>query len=174
MKKSAFELSKLVQECVEALRGRSRKKSLSITVSIPDDLPRIHGDETKVHSVITNVLTNADKFTPDPAKIKIRARVNAKDRCIVQVTDNGIGPPQGQAGEVIQFFHHDEGDRVKKYGGLGIGLVLAREILTAHGGKIRMEARKGHPGSIVTFDLPLAGRGKARGKGRKKGKARKR
>ena len=150
---SRFHLRDLVKECVESLEARSRKVSLKVSVSIPRGLPRVEGDERRIHSVLTNVLSNAEKFTPDRARIAIRVTRRGKDRAEVRVTDNGVGVSRAKAASAFPFFKHADDPLVKKYGGLGIGLTLAREILKAHGCEIDLVG--GRRGAIVTFELPL-------------------
>jgi signal transduction histidine kinase len=144
-----FELRPLVEECVESLRARARKRSLSVRVAWPRVPTWIEGDERKVHSVLTNVLANAEKFTPDDAKIDIRIRAGA-GKCGITISDNGAGPQH--AG--IELFKTSADPRTA---GLGIGLMLARQILRAHGCDIALE-RGARRGAVVRFDLPLAKR----------------
>jgi signal transduction histidine kinase len=146
-----FPLGTLVEECVESLKGRSRKSSLAVRVSIPRNLPPVEADERKVHSVLTNVLSNAEKFTPEHARIELRV-VRRGPKAVVRVADNGIGV---EAKGAFPYFKHQEDAAAKKYGGLGIGLTLVRQILQAHGCSIEL-ARRRQGGTVVTFDLPLA------------------
>jgi signal transduction histidine kinase len=145
-----FGLKGLLEECVESLKARSRKKSLRVRVSLPRKPPVVKADERKIHSVLTNVLANAEKFTPDDARIEVRVAAGREGRCRVQVADNGVGPEEPR-GEIRLFKSTSD----PKYGGLGIGLMLARQILQAHGCDIALErGRRG--GAVVSFDLPLA------------------
>lgn len=150
LKASTFDLKPLVEECVESLRARARKKSLRVRVAWPRKRPAILADERKVHSVITNVLANAEKFTPDEARIGIRVEAGRKGRCRVSVADNGAGPEDAEGG--IQLFKSTSDPRTA---GLGIGLMLSRQILQAHGCDISLE-RGPRGGAVVRFDLPLA------------------
>lgn len=152
LKTSRFDLGKLLDECVESLRARSRKRSLRVRLRLPRRPVRVEADERKIHSVLTNVLANAEKFTPEDARIEIRVSSGPPGRCRVQVVDNGIGPEQPR--EEIGLFKTRADP---KYAGLGIGLMLSRQIVQAHGGDLVLErGRRG--GAVVTFDLPLAAR----------------
>lgn len=150
LKISRFDLKPLVEECVASLRARARKKSLRIRVAWPRRRPVIEADERKIHSVLTNVLANAEKFTPPEARIDVRVEAGKKGRVRVSVTDNGSGPEDESGG--IQLFKSTADPRTA---GLGIGLMLSRQILQAHGGDVVLErGRRG--GAVVSFDLPLA------------------
>ncbi|HEX6863320.1 MAG TPA: HAMP domain-containing sensor histidine kinase [Thermoanaerobaculia bacterium] len=153
---SVFDLRGLIDECVESLRARSKKESLRVDLDLPRRLPALRADERKIHSVLTNVLSNAEKFTPASARISLRVRREGP-KVVVRVSDNGIGVDASKAGARFPYFKHDEDARTKKYGGLGIGLMLVRQILEAHGCSIRLE--RGRPGgTVVTFELPVAPR----------------
>ncbi len=147
-----FNLRPLVEECVESLKGRSRKKSLRVRLKFPRNPVFVEADERKIHGVLTNVLANAEKFTPEDSRIDIRVEPAGRGRIRIRVADNGIGP--GEAGGQIQLFKTTTDP---KYAGLGIGLMLARQVLHAHGGDISLE-RGRRRGAVVTFDLPAAKR----------------
>jgi signal transduction histidine kinase len=147
-----FDLKPLVDECVASLRARARKKRLRVRVVWPRRRPVVEADERKIHSVLTNVLSNAEKFTPDDARIEIRVSAARDGRCRVTVTDNGTGPERDPS--EIRLFQTSTDPR---YSGLGIGLMLARQILRAHGCDIALARRRGG-GAEVRFELPLARR----------------
>ena len=147
-----FDLKSLVDECVASLRARARKKRLRVRVVWPRRRPVVEADERKIHSVLTNVLSNAEKFTPDDARIEIRISAGREGRCRVTVTDNGTGPERDPS--EIRLFQTSADPR---YSGLGIGLMLARQILRAHGCDITLARRRGG-GAKVRFELPLARR----------------
>jgi signal transduction histidine kinase len=150
LRASGFDLKPLVDECVASLKARARKSSIRVRVAWPPRRPEILADERRIHSVLTNVLSNAEKFTPDDARIEIRIEAGKKGRCRVSVTDNGSGPEDPEGG--IELFKTTTDPRT---GGLGIGLMLSRQILQVHGCDIALERRRGG-GAVVRFDLPLA------------------
>ena len=143
-----FDLRPLLEECVESLRARARKKSLQVKTVIPKGRIPVSGDERKIHSVITNVLANAEKFSPDEARIEIRVGKPRDGRLRVSVTDNGVGLKEAKAD--IQPFKTTSDYR---YAGMGIGLTLAKQILQQHQCQIVLE-RGPHGGARVQFDLP--------------------
>ena len=146
-----FALKPLVEECVESLRARAKKTSIRVRVFWPARPPVVDGDERQIHSVVTNVLANAEKFTPADARIEIRISSPKGGRVKVVVSDNGVGPESDRPD--IQPFKTTSDP---KYAGMGIGLTLARQILQAHGGDILLKrGRRG--GASVEFDLPAAG-----------------
>ncbi len=162
VERKKFPLGDLVREEVESLRARSRKETLDVTIEIPRRLPLVEGDERAIRSVFTNVLSNAEKFSPPQARIAIRARRATRTRCEVEVEDNGIGTAELKR-EDFPFFRSSDDAVSKKYGGLGIGLALARDILASHGCAIRLGPAS-RRGARVVFDLPLAGAGTRTGR----------
>jgi signal transduction histidine kinase len=100
--------------------------------------------------VLTNVLANAEKFTPEDARIDFKVEQAGDGRCRVTVSDNGRGPEAPRS--EIQMFKSTSDPRTA---GLGIGLTLARQILQAHGCDIALE-RGLRGGARVRFELPLA------------------
>lgn len=149
LKVTRFLLRPLVEECVESLKARARKRSLRVRVAWPRKDVEIEGDERKIHSVFTNVLANAEKFTPDAARVEVKVKCS-DGRCRLEVIDNGKGP-EPEAGP-IEMFRTTSDPRTA---GLGIGLTLARQILEAHGGEILL-TRGPRGGARIAFDLPLA------------------
>ncbi len=152
VKIARFDLRPLIEECVESLRARARKKSLRVKAVLPKRKIPVDADERKIHSVITNVLANAEKFSPEDARIDIRVSGPKAGRIRVTVTDNGIGLKEPKAD--IQPFKTTSDFR---YAGMGIGLTLARQILQQHKCDIVLE-QSPQGGARVQFDLP-SGRG---------------
>jgi signal transduction histidine kinase len=143
-----FDLRPLVEECVESLRARARKKSMRVKAVLPRGRLWVDGDERKIHSVITNVLANAEKFSPEDARIELRILGPKSGKIRVTVTDNGVGLQEMRMD--IQPFKTTSDLR---YAGMGIGLTLARQILQAHQCDIVLE-RGPRGGARVRFDLP--------------------
>jgi len=143
-----FDLRPLLEECIESLRARARKKSLRIKTALPRGRVWVEGDERKIHSVITNVLANAEKFSPEDARIDIRVLGAKAGKLRVIVTDNGVGLPE-KTGDIQPFKTTSD----LRYAGMGIGLTLARQILQAHQCDITLE-RGPRGGARVQFDLP--------------------
>ena len=125
-----------------------------IAVECPPGLPAIKGDSEKLHQVMINLLSNACKYSPAGSLVTIGAKA-ADGEVIVSVQDEGIGIPQEMREKVFErFFRIDNSDR-RMVGGTGLGLALVKDIVTAHGGRIWIEANP-PSGSRVLFSLPTA------------------
>ncbi|OGP75815.1 MAG: hypothetical protein A2V86_08355 [Deltaproteobacteria bacterium RBG_16_49_23] len=123
-------------------------KNLTIQVDIPEDL-RVYADRNRLHDIFINLLSNAFKFTPDEGKVSVVAG-QKDDEIVHEIRDTGMGIPEDKLQKVFEEFFQVEGG---KYGGAGLGLSIAKEVIEEHGGKIWAESRPGK-GSIFFFTLP--------------------
>ena len=131
------------------------KKQINAVPQFQEGLPVIPADGEKVRQVITNLLSNAYKFTPEGGKI-ILAAVKTGDSVRVSVQDNGIGIPKEHQHLIFGKFQQVPGAKQKAAGpkGTGLGLAIAKGIVEAHGGKIWFESDAGK-GTTFFFTLPI-------------------
>jgi signal transduction histidine kinase len=146
--------SSIVYGAVEKARPliTSHKHTLNLDIS-PEPMP-LYVDPTRIEQVITNLLTNAAKYTPDGGRIEIRVRP-VGDSVVLSVRDNGIGIAPETLPHVFDLFVQAEASRDRDQGGLGIGLALARKISELHGGTVRAESAGKNRGSEFIVTLPL-------------------
>jgi two-component system OmpR family sensor kinase len=135
-------------------RFRSRHPRRSLTVTTADALPRVRVDPVLFRRVIDNLLENAEKYSPDPAR-PIALRVAAHERVAFEVTDEGLGIPPEDLPHVFTPFFRGERSRFRGTGGVGLGLTLAKRIVEAHGGSIDVQSTLGK-GTTVRVTLPRA------------------
>lgn len=135
------------------------KKKLTGKIQIAENIPVVPGDGEKVRQVITNFLSNAYKFTPEGGTITLIAEEIDKNEFIkVSIKDNGIGIPKQHQHLVFGRFQQIPGSKDKIQGpkGTGLGLVIAKGIVEAHGGKIGFESEEGK-GTTFYFTMPIKG-----------------
>jgi signal transduction histidine kinase len=128
---------------------------LTLYMDFPDDLPPIDGDRVRLDQVLTNLVENAIKFTPQHGEITIGAR-RTGETMLLTVHDTGIGiPPEEQEKVFDRFYQVDRGEK-RAYRGTGLGLAISRHIVERHNGKIWVESDgvAGH-GSSFHVELPL-------------------
>ncbi len=149
-------LGDVIQTSVAGIQSLADNKSLAISVSVPDSLPSLLGDRDRLIQVITNILSNAIKFTPPRGKIAITARheERPRPRIVVAVSDTGIGIPARDLGLVFEKFRRSGDILTNNSQGTGLGLAITRQIVEYHGGSIWAESTLGQ-GSTFTFTLPL-------------------
>jgi len=126
------------------------------------DLPELlHADQGKVQQLLDNLLVNAVKYSPEGGVIRLQAAA-ANQELVVSVNDQGIGMTASQVSKCCdKFYRADSSDTA--VGGLGLGLSIARQIVAAHNGTIRIDSSLGQ-GTTVTFTLPLDKRARFHGR----------
>ncbi|HEX3219223.1 MAG TPA: ATP-binding protein [Candidatus Limnocylindria bacterium] len=151
----AIDLAEEIREAV-ARTGREHPER-SITATVPDELP-IRADRDRIGQVLTNLLDNAVKYSPDGGPVAVRAEASG-DRVQVSVLDTGIGIGGDQADAVFERFFQADADAGRRFGGLGLGLYITRAIVEAHGGEISAQPNpEADHGTLIRFTIPRVAR----------------
>ena len=148
-----FSLLKIIQNTVEEMKPGAREKEIDLTTKLVD-LPEITADPARISQVVSNLLNNAIKFTPEKGKIVIEAEKKEKE-VIVKVIDTGVGISPKNLKKLFTPFFQLESGLARKHGGTGLGLVICKGIVEAHGGKIWAESKGEGKGSTFSFTLPV-------------------
>jgi signal transduction histidine kinase len=127
---------------------------ITLVDNTPASLPPVCGDEDRLIQVLTNLLDNALKFTPRPGEVRVEAGEEG-DAVWVRVADTGVGIAADELPHLFQQFYRGAESRPPEKRGMGLGLTICHEIITAHGGKIWAESQPGY-GACFTFTLPKA------------------
>lgn len=144
--KEPLTLREVVEEAAAAVVNLFQEEGLFLEIDVPADLPQLHADRTRVRQVLTNLLTNASRFTDDGG-VTIRAWSDGRD-VTMAVTDTGIGIPPQELPFVFQEF------RFARRGGTGLGLTICKWLIELHGGNMWVESVPG-AGSTFFFSLPI-------------------
>ncbi|OFZ17960.1 MAG: hypothetical protein A2X94_08695 [Bdellovibrionales bacterium GWB1_55_8] len=142
--------ARLVSESLEALRPLASEKSIDLRAEIPEDHP-ILADAKRILQVLSNLIGNALKFTPEGGSIVIHVGREASNSVLFSVSDTGKGIFQEDLPRVFQRFWGKD----KSRGGTGLGLFIVEQIVRAHGGRIWVESPEGR-GTTFWFTLPAA------------------
>jgi signal transduction histidine kinase len=151
--------------CREVVEGLSADAN-RVRVTMPDDLPVIHTDRQLLSRVVTNLVDNALKYSPDGEAVELGARHEPDGTAIsFWIRDHGIGIPEEQVGRIFNRFYQVDSSSTRAFPGAGLGLALVADLLHHLGGTIRVDSMQGD-GSTFTVCLPvrhqLAGPGKER------------
>jgi two-component system, OmpR family, phosphate regulon sensor histidine kinase PhoR len=148
--KDLFSLDQLVKETVEVLQGTTERHKINI---MGRSSVRVFADRFRIYQVLTNLITNAIKYSPDANKINVSIKKTDK-KVVVSVQDFGIGISKEQQKKVFERLYQVTDPKEKTFPGLGMGLYISKEIIKRHKGNIWVEGEKGK-GSIFFFSLPL-------------------
>ena len=139
-----FRLDKLLEKVVSFIQIPLDEKKIDFLIHIKENMPvALIGDEQKLSQVITNLLSNAAKFTQLGGTIHFNVdfrEENGLCELFFEVADNGIGMSMEQQGRIFQAFQQAENDTTYKYGGTGLGLVISKHIVEMMGGEIMVES----------------------------------
>jgi len=142
----------VVEAALETARPAIDAKRHTLEISLPDNPIRLAADPLRLAQVLSNLLTNAAKYTDPEGRIRLRASRGATTLTI-SVADNGVGIPPGSLADIFTMFSQVKSGPDRSEGGLGIGLALAKGLVELHGGTI--EARSEGRGSEFIVRLPI-------------------
>jgi signal transduction histidine kinase len=148
---SIVNLNDLVQQAAHRAEVKAQAKSINLDLRLQPNLPRVRVDTDKVRWVLIELIDNGIKFSPNNATIHLSTF--CRDRLVtVMVEDMGIGISEGRIAEIFEPFHQLDGSATRRYGGVGLGLALVRQIIESHGSTVRVYSKEGQ-GTRFEFDL---------------------
>jgi signal transduction histidine kinase len=177
-----IDLASAVGTVVESLQGKAADKSQTLQVDIPTDLPPVIADPDRLTQILTNLVSNAQAYTPTGGEISVTARLIARvhasaadgrhatdtgrpghitetapglDLVQVDVTDDGIGIAPEDQDKIFERFFRSDHPLVQETTGTGLGLSITRSLIEMHGGELWVESELG-VGSTFSFTLPVA------------------
>ncbi len=142
-----------VTETVEGLRSLVGEKQLDLLTTFPAVLPPATIDPLQMQRVITNLVQNAIQHASPDGSVRINV-ASVAGEIVIGVVDNGEGIPPEDLPYIFDRFYRGEKSRARGGDGMGLGLVIARTIVEAHGGRIRVESEASQ-GARFTFTLPV-------------------
>ena len=159
LSESVFDIKEMLNAIIQSVEyNASQKEQSFIFYSDPEIPASLIGDEKRLKQVITNLLANAVKFTPDLGEVCLDIRIiNEDDRSVTlqfDITDNGIGISKEQQANIFNIFEQVDGSNTRTYGGVGIGLVLSKRIVELMDGSIWVESEP-QKGATFSFTCRL-------------------
>jgi len=153
MNLTRFPFREAIESVCRANALEARHHSQELAFSAEGELPLITGDRARLEQVMTNVVGNAIKYTPDGGHIRVTAGAGA-ETVWMEVSDDGIGVPEKDRDRIFDRFYRVDKARSRESGGTGLGLSIAREIVLRHHGSIALVPREG-PGTTIRLELPV-------------------
>ncbi len=147
--REVFNITELIEETVDQLKESSRHHKLVFKSKTPI---KAYADRFRIYQVLTNLLTNAIKYSPDGGEIEINLK-RLKSTIEVSIKDSGIGISKEQQSKIFDRLYQVTDPKEKTFPGLGMGLYISKEIIKRHQGKIWLESQKDR-GSTFFFSLP--------------------
>jgi two-component system sensor histidine kinase/response regulator len=146
------DLTEIVRDAVESTAALARSRSIDLRSEL-DDVPPVSGDRERLSQLVGNLVSNALKFTPAGGTVTARTFIDGTN-VVVEVTDTGIGIPEGEQSRVFQRFFRSSTATEQAIPGTGLGLVISRAIAEAHGGSISLRSAPG-AGASFRVELPV-------------------
>jgi signal transduction histidine kinase len=147
LQKESIDVTAVARDVVLAYGGDAQARGIRLEIDAPDDLPPIDADAVRIREVIGNLLSNALRHTPTGGSVVVRVAAGAGG-VSVEVRDTGRGMPPEEIARAFDRFYKGSESR-----GSGLGLTIARGLVTAHGGEIRASSEPGR-GTTIAFTLP--------------------
>ncbi len=155
---SELDIKELANSVMSTAIGLVKDKPVQLRNQIPDGLPMVKGDHTRVRQVLLNLVSNAAKFT-EKGSITLQAQPilnNGKAELMITVKDTGIGIDESDRHKLFQEFSQVDDSPTRKSGGTGLGLSICRSLIEMHGGRIGLLDSIIDEGSTFFFTLPVS------------------
>ncbi len=150
-----WDIPMLAKEVIEHIAAQTGEQYI-FELRFAEDMPPVHADYERIRMVLSNLLTNAIKYSPDGGKIRIGGHPDG-DVVVIYVSDEGIGIPPEEQERIFERFYRVDNRLQRETQGTGLGLFLSKAIIEAHGGSITVKSQVGR-GARFVFTLPLARR----------------
>jgi signal transduction histidine kinase len=152
LERVALHLPTIAALSTDVVRPLAEKQNIELHLRIPQDLPPVLGDAQRIHQVLLNLLSNAVKYSGSGACVDLQGWIQ-DDQAVISIHDTGPGIPPEQIPSLFQKFSRLPGSE-RRATGAGLGLVITRQIIEAHGGRIWVESQVG-AGTSFIFSLPV-------------------
>ena len=172
---AALDINEALESIAQVFTPTAEEKAVAVRLDAPDHLPVLWADPDRFDQVLTNLVGNALKFTPESGEVTIGASyrkpepaeqlhqqdspspLSGEGYVVISVTDTGPGIPEDDIEQVFDKFYQTDHSMTRKTGGTGLGLPICREIITKHGGRIWATSELGK-GATFAFEIPVDSR----------------
>jgi signal transduction histidine kinase len=142
----------LFSDCITTVKGAARVKNISLQQNLPDNSPTLIGDKELLKGALINILGNAVKYTPENGKIQFS--LNEESNLVIfDINDSGYGMSKEELPRIFDKFYRSDNPQIAEQQGTGLGLTIASQIISLHGGKIEVQSNLGQ-GSHFSVKIP--------------------
>jgi signal transduction histidine kinase len=153
MEKERLQLEPLLREQVAFHEAKARSKGTNLRIDPLAELPSVLANKRSIEEVISNLITNAIKYTPEGGSVTVSASAQ-KEYVRISVKDTGYGIGKEDLDRIFERFYRVKNDQTRFITGTGLGLAIVRSIVDAHNGLMKVESEIGQ-GSTFHVDLPI-------------------
>jgi len=150
----SVDVNQIVRDAVELAQPLAEAKQIHLSIDADSNVPPIHGDASRLQQIVSNLVNNALKFTPEDGAVQVRVR-RAEGAAEIAVTDTGQGIPVDFLDSVFEPFRQADATSTRTHGGLGLGLAIVKHLVEAHGGTVSAESSGAERGATFTVWLPV-------------------
>ena len=154
LRQERVDLRDLIDRTVDNFLILAQKKEISFTTAVPASVPLVRGDRRRLEQVVSNLVSNAINFTRPGGNIELGMAQSDDAHVRIWVRDNGVGIPHTEVAKLFEKYRQCKNTIESGHKGTGLGLVICKMIVQAHGGRIWVETEEGK-GSIFIFSLPI-------------------
>jgi signal transduction histidine kinase len=147
-----FSLPDTISKALSSVATNAANKSITVTSNIDSSLGQMIGDEFSINEMVSNLLLNAIKYTPEGNSVHLEAK-SQDDSVKIDISDTGIGIPEDELGNVFEEFFRASNAKKREKDGTGLGLSIVKQIVDRHGGNISVQSKEGQ-GTTFTVVLP--------------------
>ena len=152
--RAAADLNDVIDGAVEIARSGIEQKKQILEVKVAPGLPSAQVDTSRIRKVLVNLLSNANKFTPDGGRIVLVATTESSRDLTIAIADTGIGMTQEQIAQALKPFTQVQSEYSRQQEGTGLGLTISKSLIELHGGRMVISSTP-DVGTMVAFTLPL-------------------
>jgi signal transduction histidine kinase len=153
LRKEKLDARRLIAEALEQVQPLLKMKRHQLRVDLPNVIPLVEGDHTRLVQVLANLFNNAGKYTPEGGKLFVQLTTK-EGQVVITVKDNGIGIAPDLLIDIFEIFTQAKRTPDRAQGGLGLGLALVKSIVELHGGTVSVQSDGLGKGSVFTVVLP--------------------
>lgn len=146
-------ISPLIQDAIRLVQVRVDAGKLKIMSEIDSGLSAVRGNERRLKQILLNLMSNAIKFTPEGGQVSLQSGLDEDKDIRFVLTDTGIGMSEAEIEKALEPFGQVVSSLARRYEGTGLGLPLAKQLVEAHEGRLKIISEKGK-GTAVTVTLP--------------------